>query len=109
MDVSHDTGSRYFTFAFQHSSASHRCEPDPVGEALAVHLSPENPEFDEPIPMGFNPFRSHGLGAEPKGIVAAAELAATEGLLPYFLIESPAKRQAAQRLGRPPYGLFVVE
>ena len=76
---------------------------------MAVHLSPENPEFDEPNPMGFNPFRSHGLGAEPKGIVAAAQLATTEGLLPYFLIESPAKRQSVQGLCRPSCGPFVVE
>ena len=80
-----------------------------MGEALAIHLAPEHPELDQPNPKGFSPLGSHGLGAEAQGIVAAAQLATAEGPLRHFLIERPAKGQAAQGLGGPARGPRVVE
>ena len=56
----------------------HGRQPPPLGEALAVHLAPQNSELDKPDPMGFNLIGTCCSLAKALEVVPAAELAAAE-------------------------------
>ena len=89
--------------------ASHRREPHPLGEALAIHLPPQHSQLDQPHPLGFDSIGSERAPAEAPAVVPAAELIAAEGLLRHRSVKRQAKGQAAQGLAGALLGASVVE
>jgi len=89
--------------------ASHRCEPYPLGQALAINFSPQHPELDQPDPMGFGPIGSEIPSAEALDIVPAAELGAAKCPIAHLRVKGPPKWQAAHRLAGSLPGPPVVE
>ena len=89
--------------------ASHRCESDPLGEALAIHFPPQHPQLDQPDPVGFNPIGRRCSLAKALEVVPAAELAAAESPIAHLHVKRPPKWQAAHCLAGPGQGAFVLK
>lgn len=79
-------------------------EPHPFGEALAIHLTPQHPQLDQPDQQVFGALRPKVPVAELMPVGVCADLAAAAGLKIELLIEAQPEWQAAQGLTGPLQG-----
>jgi len=102
-------GAGNFARPLGQNFASHRREPHPLGEALAIHFPPQHPQLDQPDPVGFNPIGRRCSLAKAVEVVPAAELAAAESPIAHLHVNRPPKWQAAHCLAGPGLGAFVLK
>lgn len=81
-------------------------ETHPFGEALAIHLTPQHTQLDQPDQIVFRARGAEAAAAEAGPVVAAGQLAAAEGALLERAVETQPERQAADGLARAPEGVL---
>ncbi len=84
------------------------CEADPFGQALAIDLTAEHAELDEPDEQVFAVVGGEALLAENRPIRAGGELGAAEGLLLEFLVKAAQKGEAAHGPLSPDQGPLLL-
>ena len=80
---------------FREDDPSQGGEADPFGQSLAIDLTAEHAELDEPDEQVFAVVGGEALLAENRPIRAGGQLGAAEGLLFEFFVEAAPKGEAA--------------
>ena len=80
---------------FREDDPSQGGEADPFGQSLAIDLTAEHAELDEPDEQVFAVVGGEALLAENRPIRAGGELGAAQGLLFEFFVEAAPKGETA--------------